>query len=145
MPYNADPRHSYISLDMNMTWVEMHFNDYGKTLEYLGDKSTRVCTLSMLGEAIEDKVRDYVQRKLFWCREEALEKYSAFETVWDLIEDVVYEFQRNHSDLLEVRWEDGCIYCGEEAKDCLQTDTEEVMLCPTHYKRKQEELEVKLS
>lgn len=126
-----------------MTWVEMHFNDYGKTLEYIGDKDTRKETLGMLGETIEYKVQDYVQRKLFWCREEALEKYSAFETVWDLIEDVVYAFEKSHPELLEVRWESGCAYCGEDAKDCFQADTEEIMLCPTHYKRKQGELEVK--
>jgi hypothetical protein len=106
MPYTADPRASYITLEINMTWVEMRFNDLGLTVKYLGDDDYQYCSEGRLGCEIEKKVKDYIQRKMFWNREEALEKYQAFETVWDLIEDVVYEFEKKNPDRIKVKNED---------------------------------------
>jgi hypothetical protein len=115
MPYSADPRASYIQMEINMTWVEMSMNDFGKTIKYLGDEGDRYNSEGRLGLEIERKVQDYIQRKLFWNREEALEKYKDFETVWHLIEDVVYEFAKKNPDLVELQNESGCAYCEEEA------------------------------
>jgi len=137
MPYSADPRASYINLEINMTWVEMHFNDLGKTLEYQGEEFQKQNTEDMLGMTLEQSVRDYIQRKMFWNRDEALEKYSAFETVWDLIEDVVYEFANKYSDRLWIKKEDEvdneCSYCGEQASG--NYGEESVLMCAGHRDR----------
>jgi hypothetical protein len=90
-------------MEINMTWVNMGMNDFGITIKYLGDKDYQECSETRLGWEIEKKVQDYIQRKLFWCRDEALEKYSEFETVWHLIENTVCEFEKRYPDRIKLK------------------------------------------
>ena len=134
MPYSDDPRASYIKMEINMTWVEMHFNDLGKTLEFQGDEYYKQGAEDRLGGAIEKKVQDYIQRKMFWNTPEALDKYKDFETVWDLIEDTVYEFAHTYPDRLWIKREDEvnneCSYCDEQSVG--NYGEENVLMCKKH-------------
>lgn len=134
MPYSDDPRASYIKMEMNMNWVEMHFNDLGKTLEFQGDEGWKDGSEMRLGCAIEKKVKDYIQREIFWGLEEATQEYAQFSSVWELIEDVVYEFAKKYPDRLWIKKEDEvnneCSYCDEQAVG--NYGQEEVLMCKEH-------------
>jgi hypothetical protein len=134
MPYSDDPRASYIKMEINMTWVEMHFNDLGKTLEFQGDEYYKQGAEDRLGWAIEKKVKDYIQREIFWRLEEATQEYAHFSSVWELIEDVVYEFAKKYPDRLWIKKEDEvgneCSYCDEQSVG--NYGEENTLMCKEH-------------
>ena len=134
MPYSDDPRASYIKMEMNMTWVEMRFNDLGRTLEYQGDADNKEVSECRLGFEIEKKVKDYIQREIFWGLEEATQKYAEFSSVWELIEDVVYEFAKKYPDRLWIKKEDEvgneCSYCDEQSVG--NYGEENTLMCKEH-------------
>ena len=110
-----------------MDWVEMHFQELDKKIVYLADADYADTSKLRLGWEIDKKVQDYIQRKMFWCRAEALEKYSAFDTVWDLIEDVVYEFAKKHSDRIWITDEDKELEHCDKCKSVVPDDAD---VCP---------------
>ena len=102
MPYNADLRCSYASVEMNTAWLYTLFNDYGVT-----EPEFKEDYMKSAFETEADKwASDYVKAKVFWTGKPPKDdpdykRIMESESVWNYIWEQAQDWLTEHKDWLE--------------------------------------------
>ena len=102
MPYNADLRCSYASVEINTAWLYTLFNDYGVT-----EPVFKETYMSTVFETEADKwASDYVKAKVFWTGKPPKDdpdykRIMACDSVWEYIWEEATDWLDEHKDWLE--------------------------------------------
>lgn len=99
MPYNADLRCSYFSLELNMSWFYEAISEMGEEIDF--EESDSQNTVSAFERHIEEAFKDWTVYKVFG-HQKGKHKYDLYENVWEFLRDVAIDYTKTHPQVVFV-------------------------------------------
>jgi hypothetical protein len=105
MPYNADLRSSYFSLELNMSWFYESLSEMNEEIDFKPtycfksdtEESAIKHTISAFERHIEVAFKDWTVYKVFG-HQKGDHEYENYEIVWEFLRDVAIDYtQNNHA------------------------------------------------
>ena len=103
MPYNADLRCSYFSLELNMSWFYESLSEMDEDVDFKPtycfrsdtEESAIKNTIGAFESHIEEAFKDYTVYKVFG-HQKGDHKYELYENVWEFLRDVAIDYTKTH-------------------------------------------------
>jgi len=113
MPYNADLRCSYFSLELNMSWFYEALSEMGEEIDFKptycfrsdDEKSAIQNTVNAFERHIEGAFKDWTVYKVFG-HQKGVHKYELYENVWEFLRDVAIDYTRDFKTVVFVNKEE---------------------------------------
>lgn len=132
MPYDADLRCSYFSLEMNMSWFYKATNERNIEFDFLPTyyrgmsvqeqednyKDAVKLTITFFEKHIENAFNDWAVYKVFGHKK-GDHKYEDYEDVWEFVIDITYDYCRRENSKVILEDENStckkCSICDERS------------------------------
>jgi len=110
MPYTADLRCSYISVELNMSWFYEALSEMGEEFDFkptyprgldLTEEKAIKWTIEDFEKHIEKAFHDWTVYKVFG-HERGEHKYDLYENVWDFLRDVAIDYTEKNDKVIWV-------------------------------------------
>lgn len=103
MPYDADLRCSYFSLELNMSWFYESLSEMDQAVDFKPtycfrsdtEESAIKNTIGEFERHIEQAFKDYTVYKLFG-HQKGDHKYELYDNVWEFLRDVAIHYTKTH-------------------------------------------------
>lgn len=99
MPYHADLRCSYLSVDVNMSWVYEMMEEQDEEITFVGKNQEK--DQEDFEAHLEDKIQKYIVFKLFGHGDK--EEYKGFEDdmmYWTYVYNIIIEYKTENPNIM---------------------------------------------